>query len=189
MSTDGKRYESFDSLQEKSIALAKKVAHWSKETGNKFDGLLVIPRGGFYPAMVLSQMFHLEAPAIISASITSYSKDSKVPSETFKKGQVPLDIHVKGTDWLIVDDVFDTGKTVKELTDDLLGQGARSVKSACIYYKPGKSKVDIKPDFYIEKYDGWVEFAWEKDFDSLLDLDKEQIFRDVSFVAGKADKK
>lgn len=185
MTTEEKRYESFNSLKKKTIELAKLIAEWSQKTGYQFDGMLVIPRGGFYPAMVLSQLFHLQAPAIVSASISSYSKDAKVPATTFRKGQVPLDSHVQGTDWLIVDDVFDTGQTVKELTDDLLKQGARSVRSACIYYKPGKSKVDIKPDFYVEKYDGWVDFAWEVDFDNLMDLAKQQIFRDVSFVAGK----
>lgn len=188
MSTKDRRYESFDSLLEKSVLLGKKIAQWSKDTGNKFDGLVVIPRGGFYPAMALSQMFHLEAPAIISASITSYSKDNKASSGSFRKGQVPLDVHVRGNDWLIVDDVFDTGQTVKELTDDLYRQGAKSVKFACLYYKPGKSKVDIKPDFFVEQYDGWIDFAWEADFDKLLDLEKEQIFKDVSFVAGKTDR-
>ncbi len=187
MSTGEKRYESFDSLLEKSIALAKKIAHWSKETGNKFDGLVVIPRGGFYPAMVISRMFHLEAPAIISASLTSYPHDKKISSGTFKKGQVPLVTHVKGLSWLIVDDIFDTGKTIQEVTDDLYKQGAASVKSACMYYKPGKREVALKPDFFVEEYDGWVDFAWEKDLEGLLDLDDLQIFKDVSFVAGKTD--
>ena len=151
MTTEMKRYESFDSLQKKTIQLAKQISDWSQKTGHKFDGMLVIPRGGFYPAMILSQMFHLEAPAILSASISSYDKNSKMPNATFKKGQVPLDTHVRGTDWLIVDDIFDTGQTANELTDDLYKQGASSVKVACLIYKPGKTKVDIRPDFYVEK--------------------------------------
>lgn len=187
MSTEEKRYESFDSLLEKSILLGKNIAAWSKRTGNKFDGLVVIPRGGFYPAMVISRMFHLEAPAIVSASLTSYPHDQKVSAGAFKKGQVPLDTHVKGHSWLIVDDVFDTGKTVQEVTDDLYKQGATSVKSACVYYKPGKRQVDVLPDFFVEEYDGWVDFAWEKDLEGLLDLDQQQIFKDVSFVAGKTN--
>ncbi len=184
MSEEQKRYESFESLQKKTVALGKQIAGWSARTGYKFDGMLVIPRGGFYIGMVFSQIFHLEAPAILSASISSYPEEARV-STKFKKGQVPLDSQVKGTDWLIVDDVFDTGKTVKELTDDLMRQGARSVRVACIYYKPGKSKVDIKPDFYIDEYDGWVEFAWEVDFEGTVDLNREQIFKDTGFVAGK----
>ncbi len=185
MSTEEKRYESFDSLLKKSIKLAEKIAVWSQKTEHKFDGLLVIPRGGFYPAMVISRMFHLEAPAIVSASLTSYAHDAKVPGAVFKKGQVPLGIHVKGTHWLVVDDVFDTGKTMQEITDDLYRLGAASVKSACVYYKPGKRQVAIKPDFYVEEYDGWVDFAWEADLEGLLDLATQQIFRDVSFVAGQ----
>ncbi len=185
MSGEDKRYESFDSLKEKSIELAKKISAWSQKTGNKFDGMVVVPRGGFYPAMVISRMFHLEAPAIVNASLTSYAHDSKVAGE-FKKGQIPLGVHVKGNSWLIVDDIFDTGRTVKEVQEDLISKGATSVKSACVYYKPGKRKVDIKPDFYIEEYDGWVEFAWEKDLEGLLNLNQAQIFKDPGFVAGKA---
>ena len=185
MATEDKRYESFDSLLSKSILLARKIADWSEQAGQKFDGLVVVPRGGFYPAMVISRMFHLEAPAIVSASLTSYGHDSKASSGSFKKGQVPLDTHVKGHSWLIVDDIFDTGGTIQEVTDDLYSKGASSVKSACVYYKPGKRQVRIEPDFYIEKYDGWVEFAWEKDLEGLLDLARQQIFKDTSFVAGK----
>ncbi len=182
---EDKRYESFDSLLQKSILLARKLADWSKKSGEKFDGLVVVPRGGFYPAMVISRMFHLEAPAIVSASLTSYGHSEKVSSGSFKKGQVPLATHVKGLNWLIVDDVFDTGKTLQELTDDLYKHGAASVKTACIYYKPSKRQVEITPDFYVEEFDGWVDFAWEKDLEGLLDLDRQQIFKDVSFVAGQ----
>lgn len=188
MNGESKRYESFESLLKKSIALGKQIAEWSARTGEKFDGLVVVPRGGFYPAMVISRMFHLEAPAIINASLTSYPHDAKVSSGKFKKGQLPLDAHVKGLSWLIVDDVFDTGKTIQEVTDDLHKQGAKLVKSACVYYKPEKREVALKPDFYVEEYNGWVDFAWEKDLEGLLDLDKWQIFNDTGFVAGKSEK-
>ena len=185
MSAVEKRYESFKSLLNKSILLAHKISEYSQTTGEKFDGLVVIPRGGFYPAMVISRMFHLEAPAIISASITSYAHDSEVSAGKFKKGQVPLVTQVKGLSWLVVDDVFDTGKTIQEVSDDLLAHGAKSVKSACVYYKPGKREVKLVPDFFIEEFDGWVDFAWEKDLEGLLNLNEQQIFKDVSFVAGK----
>lgn len=184
MSEEEKRYESFDSLLKKSIELSKQIAGRTAKTGEKFDGLVVIPRGGFYPAMVISRMFHLEAPAVVNASLTSYAHDSKTPGD-FKKGQIPLDVHVSGHSWLVVDDIFDTGRTVKEVMEDLFAKGATSVKSACVYYKPGKRKVDIEPDFYVEQFDGWVDFAWEKDLEGLLDLRRDQIFKDTGFVAGK----
>lgn len=182
--TEEKRVETFESVLAKSKALAEKIAAWSTETGHKFDGLVVIPRGGFYPAMVLSRMFHLEATAIVSASLTSYGLNEKTGGK-FKKGQVPLDTHVKGHSWLIVDDIFDSGRTIQEVTDDLLAKGAASVKSACVYYKPSKRRVEIEPDFYIEQYDGWVEFPWEDDLENLLDLGRQQVFKDPGFVAGK----
>ena len=66
---------------------------------------------------------------------------------------------------LIVDDVFDTGRSIKAVLDELEEKTRRNMPSdlkiACTWYKPGNSKVAIVPDYYIHKTDKWLVFPHE----------------------------
>ena len=60
----------------------------------------------------------------------------------------PLIEPVGQRDVVVLDDVMDTGHTYRALRHILLEQGARTVRLACLLYKPGASKhPDLKPDF------------------------------------------
>jgi hypoxanthine phosphoribosyltransferase len=48
---------------------------------------------------------------------------------------------------LLVDDIFDTGHTLKALLQELRRRGAASVRSLVLLRKTGRSEVDIEPDF------------------------------------------
>lgn len=76
----------------------------------------------------------------------------------------------KGTRILLVDDIFDRGKTI-EATIAALNSNFPQVEQitiATLYYKPENCTVDLKPDFYIREYKGneWVVFPH-----SITDLD------------------
>ena len=66
---------------------------------------------------------------------------------------------------LIVDDVFDTGRSIKAVLDELEEKTRRNMPSdlkiACPWYKPSNSKVAIVPDYYIHKTDKWLVFPHE----------------------------
>jgi xanthine phosphoribosyltransferase len=63
---------------------------------------------------------------------------------------------------LLLDDIVDSGQTIKEVLDHLQ-QCFPNVefKIASIYYK--KTAV-IQPDFAIHEANDWIEFFWEKDY-------------------------
>lgn len=50
-------------------------------------------------------------------------------------------------DILIVEDIVDSGSTLKYLTEYLALKGARSVKSCTLLDKPSRRKVDYTPDY------------------------------------------
>lgn len=66
---------------------------------------------------------------------------------------------------LLLDDIIDSGQTVKEVLNYLKNHFPDvEFKVASIYYK--KTAI-IQPDFMLYETDEWIEFFWEKDY--LLD--------------------
>jgi hypoxanthine phosphoribosyltransferase len=52
-----------------------------------------------------------------------------------------------GHDVLLVDDIFDTGRTLEALVVELRRRGAIRVRSLVLLRKEGRTEVDIEPDF------------------------------------------
>ena len=79
---------------------------------------------------------------------------------------------------LIVDDVFDSGRSLQAIIDQIhLKAGsntADTIKSACPWYKPSRNVTNRVPDFYVHATDNWLVFPHE-----LKGLQMEEI------VAGK----
>ena len=68
-----------------------------------------------------------------------------------------------GENLLLVDDVFDTGKTVYNVTNIIRSRAKNcpEIKIATLYYKPKRNETPIKPDYYIKTYNGWLIFPHE----------------------------
>ncbi|PCJ49001.1 MAG: hypoxanthine phosphoribosyltransferase [Gammaproteobacteria bacterium] len=66
---------------------------------------------------------------------------------------------------LIIDDVFDSGRSVEALIRELRHTCRRNtpdvIKVATVYYKPNKNVTNIKPDFYLKETDDWLVFPHE----------------------------
>ena len=66
---------------------------------------------------------------------------------------------------LIVDDVFDSGRSIRAVLDELAEKTRRNMptdlKIACPWYKPDSNKTDIVPDYYIHETDQWLVFPHE----------------------------
>lgn len=66
---------------------------------------------------------------------------------------------------LVVDDVFDTGRSIKAFLDELAlrcrHNMPRTVRIATVYYKPARNRTDLKPDFFVHEVDDWLVFPHE----------------------------
>ncbi len=66
---------------------------------------------------------------------------------------------------LIVDDVFDSGRSVKALIEKLNEQMRlnmpRDVRIATPYYKPKNKAVDMVPDYFVHESEEWLVFPHE----------------------------
>jgi uncharacterized protein len=66
---------------------------------------------------------------------------------------------------LIVDDVFDSGRSVEAIIAELKlrcrANMPRDVRVATVYYKPRRNKTALTPDFYIHESHEWLVFPHE----------------------------
>lgn len=63
---------------------------------------------------------------------------------------------------LIVDDVFDTGRSIEAIIDELQRRTRlnmpEDVRVAVPYYKPSRNKTARVPDFYIHETEAWLKY-------------------------------
>lgn len=75
---------------------------------------------------------------------------------------------------LIVDDVFDSGKSIRAIIEELHKKCRRNtpevIKIATVFFKPARNVTDISPDYYCHETDEWLVFPHE-----LKDLSREEI--------------
>lgn len=93
---------------------------------------------------------------------------------------------------LIVDDVFDTGRTIAAVIDDLR-QKARlnapaDIRVAVPYYKPSRNETGRVPDFFLHDTDCWIKFphSLEGLSEAEIAANRPDIY-DIVRPAGKSD--
>lgn len=122
-----------------------------------------LARGGLIPAVRLSHLFR-QTP-MISVNYSSSHREAKgetqrvdkklIPGDNTKAEHAPTGSHV-----LIVDDIADSGHTLKEVAQSYLDNGC-VVTTAVLYYKEGSV---IVPDIIwqtIPEDAPWIIFPWE----------------------------
>ena len=65
--------------------------------------------------------------------------------------RAPLDLEIAGRHVLIVDDIFDTGQTLSEITASLSQHSPASLRSAVLLWKKGRERVSLTPDYHCFK--------------------------------------
>ena len=79
-------------------------------------------------------------------AVSSYGSGTKTTGVVKIVKDLDLDLH--GYDVLIVEDILDSGMTLKYITDLLKSRGTKSIKIATLLDKPSRRKVDIKADYF-----------------------------------------
>ena len=68
-------------------------------------------------------------------------------------------------DLLIVDDVFDSGRSVAAVLKELKEKSRRNlpdtIRVACPWYKPNKNQTTLVPDYFVHETDQWLVFPHE----------------------------
>jgi hypoxanthine phosphoribosyltransferase len=123
-------------------------------SGFKSDVIVGLTRGGWVPARVLSDS--LEIHALATVGVEFYLGVSETISKPVLTQGVSLD--VRGKKVLLVDDVTDTGGSLRLAIEHLEQRGVGEVQVATVYRKPLSV---ITPEFYEKETQCWVVFPWE----------------------------
>ena len=78
-------------------------------------------------------------------------------------------------DFLIVEDIVDSGNTLSKLVNNFKGRGAKSVKTCTLLDKPSRRKVDFEPDYVGKVIPDEFVFGYG--------LDLFEKYRDLPYVA------
>lgn len=144
-----------------SIRLAARIEADCRASGEQFDFMLVIPRGSYYPANIVSRELGFGAADLLHACASSYQAHAQARQQAFTMGQMPSRVQVHGKDILIIEEVCDTGSTLDFLVDFLREAGAGLVRTGVLHYKPGRNQTGFRPDWFITKTDRWIVYPWE----------------------------
>jgi hypothetical protein len=99
----------------------------------------------------------LENPAIANVKAEFYLDVAKTKGEPVITQ--PVSVSVRDKKVLLMDDVADTGKSLRLVKSHLKERGATDVRIATIYYKPWSVVI---PDYYEKKTSLWIIFPWER---------------------------
>ncbi len=122
-----------------------------------YDALLAIARGGLIPAGLLCQ--HMDIRDILVAAVMYYT----APGETLDAPvflQFPEDHLLVGKRILVVDDVWDSGRTISAVRSRLQRVPCH-FDIATLHYKPHRSNVEGRPDYYAEERNDWIVYPWD----------------------------
>jgi hypoxanthine phosphoribosyltransferase len=133
------------------LLLAKKI----RADGFDCDLIVGVSRGGWIPARILSDLLENSSIANVRAEFYLGIGESKKEPLITQRISVP----VKGKNLLVVDDVSDTGKSLRLVRAHLCEESVAELRIAALYYKPWSI---LEPNYYIKKTRRWIIFPWER---------------------------
>lgn len=147
---------------------AFRLAELIYQRGFKPNFIVGVWRGGAPVGIAVQEYLefmgvHADHIAIRTASyygIDQQDKDVKVFGLNYVIDNVKADHSL-----LIVDDVFDSGRSLKAIIDQIRTRAGEhapaTIKTACPWYKPSRNVTNLTPDFYVHATDRWLVFPHE----------------------------
>jgi len=159
-----KKFITAQELLEDSFRLAAKVY----EDGFRPQFIVGIWRGGAPIGIAVQEYFDFKKVETdhIAVRTSSYYGINQQSKEIKVHGLHYIIENANASDGLlIVDDVFDSGRSIDALIKQLKKLSRNNmptdVRVACPWFKPKNNKVDIVPDYYVHQSEEWLVFPHE----------------------------
>ena len=147
MTDDNQRYTKTFPISWEQLHRDSKALAWRLVDMKTWKGIVAITRGGLVPASIIAR--ELEIRLVDTVCISSYDFKEMGESKILKS------VDIDDNDWLLIDDLVDTGRTAGIVRDML-----PKAHFATVYAKPeGRPLVDT----YITEVsqDTWILFPWD----------------------------
>lgn len=118
------------------------------------DIIIGIAQGGIVPTRILTDL--LKKPQTTTIEIKYYTNIAQSNTQPILKQ--PLTIPINNKKILIVDDISDSGQSLKLAKQYLAEKGATETKTATLYTK---TTTQTPPDYVEKTTNHWVVFPWE----------------------------
>ncbi len=158
--------------------IGKRVKELGKEIAEAYSGvkkitLLVVLKGAFMFSADLVRAVHSAGGP---EAEVEFVKASSYGNETSSSGNVNVELKpdLKGKHVLIVEDIVDSGRTLKKMKE-IVAEEAESVKIVALLDKKERREVEIDADF--------VGFEIPNKFVVGYGIDYAQKFRDLPYIA------
>lgn len=157
-----KQYLSAQGLLEDSFALAAQIL----ASGFRPTFMIAVWRGGAPVGIAVQEFlaYHGVETDNIAIRTSSYAAGIDQQAKEVKvHGLNYLMKNVRHEDsLLIVDDVFDTGRSIEAIIDELQRRTRLNTPSdirvAVPYYKPSRNQTGRVPDYYIHETEAWLKY-------------------------------
>lgn len=154
-----KEFIPYDSIRNNAIALANEIYR----SGFVPDVIYVSLRGGAYMGNVISEFFKFvrrgQRPVFYAAVVARSYTDIHQQDRVSVDGWTYSPEHLRSGDRiLLVDDIFDTGRTINHLVEVILEKGIprEDIRVAVHDYKVRQyagERLPIQPDYYCRYHD------------------------------------
>jgi len=140
------------------ISLSEKLAFKILDDGYVPDLIIAISRGGLIPARIVSDVLGVDDVVTVGVKYWS-AAERRAERPLIYHGVEPGVVRDKRT--LVVDEVADTGSTLRAVKTLLEIFGASEVRTAVLHYKSTSS---LNPDYYVERLDEWmwISYPWSR---------------------------
>ena len=146
---------SADQISERNLQMAKEIG--SREHRDLL--VIAILKGSFVFAADLIRAMHAKGiePEVEFITLSSYGAGTQGGEVKILRD---IDTNVSGRDVLLIDDILESGNTLKFAHDLMLERGANSVEVAVLLDKHSKRKADVTanyvgfdcPDYFVVGY-------------------------------------
>jgi len=137
----------------------KKLSEEVLSDGFEPDLIIGILRAGIIPAVLISVF--LKNKNLFAVKCDSYDSDQagKDRSRSAPKITQSIETNLINKKVLLVDDVSETGSSLKTVVNMLSKKKPKQIKTLALYCKTWSK---FKPDYFSEETSNWVEFPWNQ---------------------------
>jgi hypoxanthine phosphoribosyltransferase len=160
-----------------AAAIQARIAEMAQEIEADYPGadeilMVCVLKGGF---VFLADLARFMSPrvAIDFIAVSSYGAGTKSSGEV--RFQKDLDTSLEDRDVIVVEDIVDTGLTLKYLQEILRSRAPRSLKTACLLSKPSRRQVNVPVEY--------IGFTIEDKFVVGYGLDYAERYRNLPYIA------